>query len=186
MTLPHSGTPQGLESALIETDVEAYSVAFTSDSRCFLMAGNSPIVQCLQRDTCQRVGHFAGHHEVVWSVACASRSDLAASGGGDAKGSRDYRVRVWRPSDGRPCRVLEGHSGAVGAVAISPDGRYVLSGGADKTVRLWECESGQELRCFGVHQGNVTCVALSPDGLHAVSGGLDGIAFVWTLPTIVD
>ena len=177
---------EGREITLFETEVEYWSVAFTPDGRHILAAGDSSIVLRLQLETGKEVGRFAGHHDVVWSVACASGSDWAASGGGDEKGSRDYRVCVWRATDGRPWRAFEGHNGAVGAVAIAPDGRRVLSGGADHTVRLWDCESGRELRCFRAHQGNVTSVAFSQDGLHAVSGGLDGIAYVWTLPSTAD
>jgi WD40 repeat protein len=177
---------EGREITLFETEVSYWSVAFTPDGHHIFAAGDSPIVVRLQLETGKEVGRFAGHHDVVWSVACASGSDWAASGGGDEKGSRDYRVCVWRATDGRPWRAFEGHNGAVGAVAIAPDGRRVLSGGADHTVRLWDCESGRELRCFRAHQGNVTCVAFSQDGRHAVSGGLDGVAYVWTLPSAAD
>ena len=45
-------------------------------------------------------------------------------------------------------QVLEGHTGEVTCVAISPDGTTVASGSANNTVRLWAAATG-ELRQVG-------------------------------------
>jgi WD40 repeat protein len=44
-----------------------------------------------------------------------------------------------------------GHIDRVNSVAISPNGRQVLTGGNDNVVRLWDVATGQELRCFVGH-----------------------------------
>jgi WD40 repeat protein len=41
-----------------------------------------------------------------------------------------------------------GHAGAIYSVAISADGRYILSASMDETAKLWDAASGQELRTF--------------------------------------
>ena len=41
-----------------------------------------------------------------------------------------------------------GHASQITSVAMSPDGRYMLSGGMDETARLWEIASGQEVHEF--------------------------------------
>jgi WD40 repeat protein len=66
-------------------------------------------------------------------------------------------------------RTLEGHTAAVNAAALSPDGRIVLSGGADKTLRLWHLTGDREPRVFPVGDP-VVCAALSPDGRLALCG----------------
>jgi WD40 repeat protein len=63
------------------------------------------------------------------------------------------------------------HKHQVEALALSPDGRLLLSGSLDRTVRLWEVLTGQEIRTFAKHQRAVGAVAFSPDGRLAASGG---------------
>jgi WD40 repeat protein len=38
------------------------------------------------------------------------------------------------------------------SVAVTPDGKYVVSGSNDKTVRLWELATGKEVRRFTGHE----------------------------------
>ena len=67
-------------------------------------------------------------------------------------------------------------------VAISPDGKWALSGGDDRLVRLWDLSSGKELVQFEGHTRSVQCVAFSPDGKLAASGGDDQSVHLWSLP----
>jgi len=52
-------------------------------------------------------------------------------------------VQVWDLASGKEVCTFSGHQGSVLSVAVSADGRYVLSGGADSTVRLWELPRGE-------------------------------------------
>ncbi|HUK88483.1 MAG TPA: hypothetical protein VLT85_12525, partial [Terriglobales bacterium] len=62
----------------------------------------------------------------------------------------------------RPELVLQtGHTAPVLAGALSPDGRWVASGGSDATVRLWELATGRELRVLTGHTDQVAAVAFS-------------------------
>ena len=38
-----------------------------------------------------------------------------------------------------------GHSDSVRTVAISPDGKYVVSGSEDKSIKVWDLSSGREI-----------------------------------------
>jgi len=76
-----------------------------------------------------------------------------------------------------------GHTAAPSLdVAISPDGRFALSGGEDGAVRFWEIETRRELRRFA-HDSVVWSVAFSPDGHRALSASHDLTVGLWDLTT---
>ena len=68
--------------------------------------------------------------------------------------------------------TLKGHLPVV-AVAVTPDGHRIVSGGWDNTVRIWNIDSGRFECSLQGHTGNVRAVALSRDGHRIVSGGND-------------
>jgi WD40 repeat protein/class 3 adenylate cyclase len=81
---------------------------------------------------------------------------------------------------------LTGHTSFIPTIAISPDGRYALSGSPDLTVRLWEVSSGKELAVFDEHTSGVIRVAFSLDGLTGYSTAFDGTLRVWDLREFLD
>jgi WD40 repeat protein len=77
--------------------------------------------------------------------------------------------------------TLRGHEDFINSVAISPDGKTIVSGSVDKTLRLWNLQGNPVGQPFQGHKGSVTSVAFSPDGQTIASGGSDGTVWLWNL-----
>eukprot|EP00913_Durusdinium_trenchii_P008989 g8455.t1 len=92
-------------------------------------------------------------------------------------------IQKWDIASGQSVQTFSGHTKPTNTLAISPDGRRMLSGGVDATVRLWDLKTGKQLRLLSGHQRSVRTVQFSPDGQRALSGGLDKELRIWDLNT---
>jgi WD40 repeat protein len=83
-------------------------------------------------------------------------------------------------------RVIEGHQGHIRSVAVTPDGRRLISAADDKTVRVWDLETGATVRILNGHAEAVKAVALTADGHRIVSCSYDHTLKIWDLETGVE
>jgi hypothetical protein len=83
-------------------------------------------------------------------------------------------------ANGRRITVLKGHNGSVRAVAFSPDGWWILTGGADRTARAWSAEDGRIVRTFEGHKTSVKWVGFNSTCTFACTWG-ENLQW-WRLP----
>ncbi|MBI3407512.1 MAG: WD40 repeat domain-containing protein [Planctomycetes bacterium] len=151
-----------------------YCVAFSPDGRHIASGSTDRTVRVYDMSTGNTVKTFECANNVINVVFSSDGKHVLSSG--------DNVIHMWDIVTGKEHRRFEGHSGPVPAMALSPDGRRLLTGGDDKTIRLWDVNSGKELHKFTGHNDTVQCVAFSSDGRRAISGSFDRTVRLWGLP----
>ncbi len=94
----------------------------------------------------------------------------------------DASVRMWEVESG--CLLWTGkHRSAIRTLAISPDGRYAVSGGNDATAKLWDVTSGQPLGPELPSRGEVFVARFHPSSNLVATGGYDATIRLWQVPS---
>ena len=78
------------------------------------------------------------------------------------------------------------HGGPVKGLALSPDGRWMVSTSFDYTAVLWSTGDFSERRTLKGHRAAVNAAAFSPDGRYLVTAGDDRMLQVWRLEDLLD
>lgn len=101
------------------------------------------------------------------------------------------------PADARkPDMLLRvGHTQSIQALAFSPDGKWLASGGYDKSIIVWDLSSGREEFHLGglpvplaaastsLNKQAISALVFNADGTRLVSVEVSGAVKVWNLQT---
>jgi WD40 repeat protein len=180
-----SGPYEDAERHLVRTygvKIGMKSVAFLPDGRSALIAGVGGI-QVLDLVTGREILSFAGNDgdPLVFSTAISRDGRYVLAG-------KSNVFALWDIANGRSLRTFNGHRGFVNALAITPDGRYGLSGGADGRRLVWDLRTGQIVHDFQRQGGrfatDIKSIAITPDGRYGLTGGgPDAPLELWDLQT---
>ncbi len=117
-----------------------------------------------------------GYASSVLSTAISPDGNTVAS-------TNDRTIQLWSLQTGQAVATLSGHDKQVNAIAISPDGKILVSGSDDNTIKLWNLVNGQEIGTLLGNKAAIHTVAISADGKYIASGSDDKIIKIWNLAT---
>jgi len=102
----------------------------------------SGVVGVADAETGSMIGIWKEHQGAVWSLAVSPDGKVLASGGAARvsgwSGGDDLMIRLWEVPTGRELARWQAHESGVTALAFSPDGRVLFSGGGDGELKVWD------------------------------------------------
>lgn len=105
---------------------------------------------------------------------------IVASGGISGVGGQ---VTLLDRASGEILKQFIGHTDSVYCAVLSPDGRWLASGGYDRRVLLWDVETGQQVREFSGHNGAIYDLRFDPSGEMLATASADQTVKLWRVGT---
>jgi WD40 repeat protein len=121
-------------------------------------------------------GQKVAINDLSWSPNDPKRLVVAKS---------DGSVDLVNGETGGDSKTFHAHDGQVRAIAWSPDGTTLLTGGEDQkfSVKIWDAKTESLLWAGSGDQSLLNGIAWSSDGKRFATGGEEGIATVWDVKT---
>lgn len=137
-----------------------YALDWGSDGHRVLTGSADGWVKCWDVRKVQRTGGIGAHTSAVSDMRWFKGLDDPLEGvppGVDDKGAQlpkksgtffvssgiDHKVKVFSADDWSVVQVLNGHTGPVGSVDVSRNGKWIISGGHDRTIKIWGRNDGE-------------------------------------------
>jgi WD40 repeat protein/tetratricopeptide (TPR) repeat protein len=163
-------TNQPIGPALVHQSAVA-GVAFSPDGKTFLTASHDHTVRLWDADPGQPFGLILDRRDV-------GRQHFVFSPDGKSIFRAGLTVMRWDKATGQMIWETM-NQGGVAAVAVSHDGRRLLTGSYDHTARLLDATTGKPIGPALQHQDDVSMVAFCSDGKTMMTGGQDRTVRLW-------
>jgi len=162
---------------VIEYERQLFQARFSPCGNFLIAGGYDATIQRwdIRGDEIQRLNPCLGHHAWVQCLSFIPGTERLVSA--DSWG----QIAVWQYTDESPAPVWRNesaHDGWIRAVAVSPDGTLIATGGNDRIIRIWSATDGT-LQKQWPHSDKIFSLCFHPQGTSLLSGDLRGVICDW-------
>jgi WD40 repeat protein len=165
---------------------------------CAVVSSHGDLLYSGSQDNSIRIwdistGQLLNLWEKVYSTGCVcslslNNSFMVSSGGESSAHTRWNAIKMWQQSsvaNDKPVLTIYSDTGVISSVAVTVDGKRLLSSSGDKGVRMWDAVTGEQLVSDKTaHSSMVYDVAVSVDGSFAASCSHDKTICLWELSSV--
>jgi len=155
-------------------------LGLSADSRALLVGSGTGAMRWLNGETGEVMASTTNTHRHMVSGITFSQDDTRA-----ASVAYNGTVAIWDVSSFQQIDAFKGHVQAAHAVAFSPDGRRLATGGGDgqEAVKLWYPLVHRELVTLPGQGSGFGGVAFSPDGRWLAARNMKDELQLWHAPS---
>jgi WD40 repeat protein len=156
------------------------SVVFMPDGRRVVTSGSDGVIRVWDAESGLQLSQPISMKNSPSSALAVSKDERHIITDGELSNG----VRIWDLDTGQLIAHGEAHapqySNYVRSLALSRDGRRIVSGSTDRTIQMWDAETAAPIGGpLTGHRDTVDGVAFSVDGEQIISGSSDKTIRVW-------
>jgi WD40 repeat protein len=156
------------------------SLAFAPDGATLASSGGDLMTRIWDLATDREVFAISSPMTAYVALAFSQDSRLLCLGAPTSPVVRLWDVTAWVER-----ATLEGATGSVLALAISPDGTTLAAADLQEAVTFWDLAT-LKIRPRRLRHAGVRSLAFAPDGRALATGGFDGAIQLWAFPIASD
>ena len=153
------------------TDIEGFegivqTLAVSPDGKILLVGAGAETINAIDLEQQKIIYSVSAIVNDYASIAFSSDGSIFAI-------AEDKEISLFNTATGEWLKTLDGHAKRVNDVAISPDGKKLVSVSvAGYDIRIWNLETGTLIKKLTQDVGPTTCVDFTPDGMLFITGAI--------------
>ncbi len=154
-------------------------LSWDAEGKRIISASNDGTVRVWDAETGENLLKLSGQGAI--STAIFSQNGQYIYSGGD-----DYLIWIWDSQTGAELDILEGHQDRITALALTPDGKKMISISSDGSLIVWKIESNiniSKILILSIDSSELLALAVHPKKPLVVVGASDNTLRLWNIET---